>query len=62
MLVVKDVYIDEQPLLSLEEMSEYHFDRMRFGHDLLLYKVTQYVIKTRRQTEVWLQILEELAQ
>ena len=37
-------------------------DRLRVGHDLLLYKITQYILQTKRQTNTWLQILEELTQ
>jgi len=38
------------------------YDRLRYGHDFLLFKVTEYVIATKRQTMLWMQILYDLSQ
>ena len=46
--LIKNVYIDLPPLYTPEEMSAKLYDRMKYGHDLLLHKVTAYVIKTKR--------------
>jgi hypothetical protein len=36
------------------QMGTLRFDRLKVGHDLLLYKVTQYILQTKRQTNTWL--------
>ena len=61
--ITKEVYeAQEAPLISEQDMGYLRYDRLRFGHDLLLYKVTQYIVETRRQTNLWIKLLEELAQ
>ena len=40
--------------MSEEQMGNEGFDRLKVGHDLLLYKVTQYILETKRQTNTWL--------
>jgi hypothetical protein len=51
---VKDLYEKQKVLISEEEMGYERYDRLRYGHDLLLYKVTEYVIATKRQTYLWI--------
>ena len=61
--MVKELYESgEAPaLMSEQDMGYLRYDRLRFGHDLMLYKVTRYVVETRRQTMLWVKLLEELA-
>ena len=48
--MVKELYESgEAPaLMSEQDMGYLRYDRLRFGHDLMLYKVTRYVVETRR--------------
>jgi hypothetical protein len=57
---IRELYINQKTLISADELGFKRWDTLLIGHDFMIYKVTEYVIRTKRQTHLWITILEEL--